>query len=597
MTTLAEKHTRFAVGAATGVTFGAGTAAAVSAVVGRVLVVASQTSAARLVGAGALRVAPAAIVASAPAVATGLAVGLTLYSAYRALAPVAAQAQEARRRRDADADVEKNLGTANRSLARADAALSRVANGEIESRLQQMERDGSLADYQRRIGATPDGVLGTKATSETRRLAREYESRRAPAENTAPANKPSLPVPAPSSLWDDVKSIFKEDPNSPYAQRRRQMSEELESVRKQVNNEISGKNASGVAGAGKNYDKLVERQKDLETKVKDLDKEERENNPFRQGFNLFAPVGAAVGGYMVGGSLGHAAIDAAKKTGHQVAVQVGKLGKTAAELTRAAPSSVIAGTVKGDRAKALVNEAYARGGAQQAFASPGYPSPPKAETLFANTGKPTTGHYILPGLNVALGGAEVAASFKVDDPNARAILRNGGSFEMAMGLGTWKALAGAPGVRPAAMAISAIEGLRQRIVRETATRAPAGVAIAKGAGNLAMARGEAAVAGNVAVGKVAASELRAKVPAIQAGASVGVAKARGAAAVEIAEVKGKQAAVRQVKRAQVNGYKDTWQDTRGRVYHRKDTSVRKPNERSKRVAANDNREAARRVAR
>lgn len=72
----------------------------------------------------------------------------------------------------------------------------------------------------------------------------------------------------------------------------------------------------------------------------------------------------------------------------------------------------------------------------------------------------------------------------------------------------------------------------------------------------------------------------------------------GASRAAIAEVKGKQAVTRQVKRGQVGPYKDTWQDARGRVYHRKDTSVRKPSARRQRAerAANDNASGSRKRA-
>jgi hypothetical protein len=72
-----------------------------------------------------------------------------------------------------------------------------------------------------------------------------------------------------------------------------------------------------------------------------------------------------------------------------------------------------------------------------------------------------------------------------------------------------------------------------------------------------------------------------------------VAKARGAGQVGVAEARGKQAVTRQVKRGQDSVYKDTWQDTKGRVFHRKDMSVRNPSARraaaeASRGAANDN---------
>ena len=84
-------------------------------------------------------------------------------------------------------------------------------------------------------------------------------------------------------------------------------------------------------------------------------------------------------------------------------------------------------------------------------------------------------------------------------------------------------------------------------------------------------------------GRVAGAQMRAKLPAINAGSQVGVAKERGAGNVA--------KAVNQRARSNRGAvYKNTWQGTRGRTYQRKDFTVRKSTGATGRgsTGANDN---------
>lgn len=595
-----ERQARQAAGAA----FGTVTGVVGSAAVGQVIQVGVNNAVKTSFVKGAISTAARTLgpraIAFVPVVGTAIAAGLTAYSIYSVLKPVAAQALEARRRKgegeskDNDDKIEKTLDSAGRDLDRADRKMGYVDRLGLESKLKAMERDGTLGDYQRSLGLKGDGIYGSKTmdaayAAETSKAARATPSQAQPVTTSTAAPQPRLL----NGLWDDVKGLFKDDPNSATNVRRRELVDELKSVREQVKNEISGKNASGQAGAGKNYDKLVERQKDLEKKVEHLDKEERDNNPFRTGFQTFAPIGAALGGYALG--VARADVGKLKDGAVATAKEVGNLGKQAGALLKSKPNGLLAGTPSGDKAKAIVNQTYALGGAKPAFASPGYPkSPQTAQQVFSGTGRANFQDYATPLINV--GGAAVAgttAYFDTND-NRRTAERVIAGVEVGIALGSWHALASAPALRPAASAVASIEALRHRIVRETATRAPAGVSAARGAGNLSRARGAAGVEASRASGRVAAAQVQSTVPAINAGSRVGVAKAEGVSKVGVAEARGKQDVVRQVRRGQTDQYKDTWMDTRGRIYHRKDQSVRKPSNRRSR-AANDNSGSTRRT--
>ena len=90
------------------------------------------------------------------------------------------------------------------------------------------------------------------------------------------------------------------------------------------------------------------------------------------------------------------------------------------------------------------------------------------------------------------------------------------------------------------------------------------------------------------------SESSVSVAKVEAGTSLGVAKVKGAAQVERAEITAKGANSRAIQRENANPqYKDVWTDKLGRVFHRKDTSVRKA---KTGTVANDNAASVRKGA-
>lgn len=391
----------------------------------------------------------------------------------------------------------------------------------------------------------------------------------------APAQPPAAPPPA-----IDAK------PKSEYEQRR----EALERNRRLLEENLRKEQASGFGPRSKAAQEALDKNTQ---QLKELAAEQRNNDPFRIGMQIGLPAGALLVGGFAGNWFGKKAVTAAEAAGAKAAGQVEKLGKKAGELLKTSPKGVISGTVAGDKAKAVVNEAYKVGGAKSAFPSPGYPNPPAPGALFDKPmGLPGRVNYIIPAANMAIGGAEIGASFMTDDPTTRMVLRSAGAGEFAMGFFQYKALATAVGVKPAAGAVASIEGLRNRVTREAATGMPAGVAQVKAGRNLALARtgagrdvsvagvragrdvskAQVAAAGAVkgervrSGGRVAVTRHNTNTGVIRAGANAGVAKAQGAGRVARAESRNALGP---------DKYKNTWMDSRGRTYHRRDMSVRR----------------------
>lgn len=563
---ITNKRARYAVGATAGFATGAAGSAAVGYAASRALGAAARTSGARAIGSFAVRIAPRAV-ALVPGVGTAAAVGLSAYSLYQALKPVVAHAQEARKQRQQ----QKTATTPEEDAASLDRERERLGAkfGGYDKRL-----DLAIEDARKQAG-NKGLSQATRDWWKTRELALTTERQSYKNGGTGSEPKPEQK----RTITDDIKDFFKPDPA--ITARRTQIEKELDTVRKQVDDELKGKNTSGQKGAGKNYDKLVARQKDLEGQLKDASREERDANPLRSGFQTLAPIGASIGGYLAGSKLLSGA-GQLKDQAAATASEVGKLGKQAGKLLKSKPNGILAGTPAGDKAKAIVNEAYARGGAKPAFASPGYPASGKtAEQVFSGAGRASKYDYIPPAFNAA--SAAVAGTVSVFDPNEnrRAGERIVAGFEAGMAIGQWRSLAAAPVLRPAASSIASIEALRNRITRETATKSPAGVAVAEAGAKLSQARiaaargtGIAAInadaatksAGLRAGGRVAAARISSNQGAVMAGADLGVSKARGAGRVARAEAA--------ANLGPAKSYKDTWEDSRGRIYHRRDMSVR-----------------------
>lgn len=175
--------------------------------------------------------------------------------------------------------------------------------------------------------------------------------------------------------------------------------------------------------------------------------------------------------FLVGSRLGRGMGLKAAEAAKAAIKSVNALGRDAAAINKG--RAVLAGTAKGDKLKAIVNEAYSIGGVKAAFASPGYKAPSVAKTVFQKLGKPPAAGDAVAGVLAVEGAVTTGASYFVDDPDAKRYLRmaGGASLAMAGGLKGSLAVAKAAAPRPAARAITAIESARNRLVREAAKQA------------------------------------------------------------------------------------------------------------------------------
>ncbi len=556
-----DRRFKYVVGATGGVVVGGAGSAAVGYGLTRVAGVVAGT---RTVQSAASRFSAAApnLARILPRVGTVGLIALTGYGIYQALKPVVAHAQAARKKSATTPEEDpKSLDREREKLGAKFGGYDRRLDLAIEDAKQKAE---SKAYSQ----ATRDWWRTRELSLRTER--ENYKPGAAPAASAQP------PTAAPgTTIWQDLRSVLDSKPDPAIEARRKDLLKKADTFREAVAIETKGK-----GGFGPRAEKAAAELAKVEGELRALDKEVREANPLRKGFDTFAPIGAALGGVALGGGW-LSGVGKLKAAAQDTARGVESIGRQAGAILKSRPNGIIAGTPAGDKGKALVNEAYARGGAKPAFPSPGYPaSTQTTQQLFAQSGRPRGADYALPALNAAAAAASITASIYDPNENRRSAERLLGGFEAGLAIGQWKALAVAQAVRPAAYALSAIEGLRNRIVRETATRSPAGVARSRAATNLEVARinagratattqlrADMAVKGEAirGQGRVAAARQTSQLPVIRAGADAGVAKANGAGRVSRAENRNKLGPEK---------YKNTWQDSRGRVYTRRDYSVR-----------------------
>lgn len=382
------------------------------------------------------------------------------------------------------------------------------------------------------------------------------------------------PAASKSSVLRDVIDFFRPEKSDLHKQTVR----ELEEVRRDIALENAGKGKGAGPGRGREYDKLTSRRAELENRLKDIEKTEK--NPYGEAFKTVAPIASSVGGFYAGKNLFSGTKELAEGAA-KVGKEVGKLGKEAAAILGSRKNSVIVGTPVGDKAKALINEAYARGGAKPAFPSPGYPaSKETAEQVFGRTGRATAQSYITPGYNMLLAAGAVAASMTdtlAPTEGAKQGERIGAGVEAGIAVGQWAALSKAPAIRPAAAAISAIDGLRHRVTRETAAGA-AKVGAAKIGAVISQARGSAAVARNRTAVRVSGSAVGrdgAALSAVKASAELGERRALANANVQVARNIG--------KRRTIESGQDVTAARKGMPLSRPDTP------KANRLLANDNR--------
>ncbi|MGE3064122.1 MAG: hypothetical protein AB7K67_00930 [Hyphomicrobiaceae bacterium] len=196
------------------------------------------------------------------------------------------------------------------------------------------------------------------------------------------------------------------------------------------------------------------------------DFEAKQGSAQKTAISVGLTVAAAAIGAFIGRKLGLAGVKKAAELATTTIKSVESLGTQAAKLTTA--KGAIAGTAKGDKLAAIVNDTYALGKVKTPFASPGYQAPPKAAELFGKLGKPDASAYALPAVNVVHGAGTVYASTQVEDKSLAMGLRAEGTAAIFAGLVGAKSLlaARASAMRPSSQAITSIEAGRMRLIRE-----------------------------------------------------------------------------------------------------------------------------------
>lgn len=288
---------------------------------------------------------------------------------------------------------------------------------------------------------------------------------------------------------------------------------------------------------------------------------------------VYRQMGALAAGTLIGGYFGHKVVAGAEKLAKEAAKDVERLAATASQLMKKNPNGVVAGTRAGDKIKAIAATT------ESTLAKP----------VVSSAQAYGTPAVIAAQAAVALG---VSATLKDGDSRKEALQLDAA---VSTPIAAWLAKSGVaarairPVVGPKALAlIDAAENVVSREVRRGSEAVSklmnrTRVSTARTSAEKTEIRGarDIAKAGVNAEGSVDRAMIR-------SAGDTGVARAKAASAVEVAEIRGKQAATRQMKRGQVSGYKDTWTVKRkGKavIAHRKDLTVRT---RQSGGAANDN---------
>jgi hypothetical protein len=559
---MASVQTRRVAGATIGVTAGAGASAAMAAIAGKAIQIAATYA-----GKGV-----AAVVVPGAAVAIG---SLAVYQGYKAAKEVS--------------DKGGSLGQITAAAGLGAVGITPAAAQEIRKGAGIVTEQGLARENQERARrretnatramakAKPGTKAAAKAAAELEIARKDLETAnqmydRASGKTDTP--KADAPVAKPVENISIAREIgnyfFGRDPR--FAQREADLREGLREAREAMKREERGSGSSGKAGQGSQYEKREARVKELEGKMKELAKEERESNVVGNTIQTFLPLGTLLGGLAAGGAISGA--KGITKAGNAAAREVAVLAKEAAKLT--SRPGVIAGTVSGDKAAAAVSA---------------------AKNAVAGMGRTHMSNYAWPTFNIVAGSGELAYGFLGDrDKPMTQAARVGGAFELGLGLGQLKAVSHAVGaVRATHTSLQKLRSAENRLNREVAGGAMKG-SRARVAGNVAQSKNltHAKTLGTAAVRD------RASMEAIGAGRQRGIATADKGRDIAVARQAGKRDVVRaqqDVSRARKvpvlfsandaggpaksittqrrRRYKDTWTDTRGRVYKRKDTSVRK----------------------
>lgn len=549
---MASKRTREIAGAAAGVGVGAGASAAVGYGVSKA------------VGALAVR-GGGFLVPGIGWVAAGVTAASAVYGAVSA-------GRETAKSGGSFGDVVKSsaLGAVGITPAMAKDVGRAIKGDEEQQRLDRAEKEVTRFDRLRKAAeARGDTKAAKDASEQSARWQARADDAKAQKKPTASATPPpGAADPAKDgSLLSDIKGMFARNPQLV------QREADLRRTRQLLEKNLEKEQGSGFGPRSEAAKRALEENTN---EMKSLAKEERDNNAFGKAFQDFAPFGALLGGIGLGTLLSGA--NKIASGGNKAVGEISRLAGQADKLT--SKSGLLAGTVSGDRARAAVES---------------------ARTAVDGMGKLKVTDYAWPAFNLAAGGGELAYGYTHDrsDPTVQSF-RIGGALELGFGLGQLKAVtAAASGIRASATAIAKLRGAEMRIARETA--AGAGKASrAKVGGQIARARGGEKMARNATAARVSGSAVTrdtAAIPQAQAGARLGAARADAKGTVGVARNSAKRDVIRsehEVRRARQNAnapagfghndnargsnarraYKNTWTDSRGRTYQRRDMSVR-----------------------
>lgn len=367
------------------------------------------------------------------------------------------------------------------------------------------------------------------------------------------------PATPKKGLVESVKEAVFGPPKAPVEDALTKERKQLEGRLKEQQ-EIARIEYSGRGGAGPKYDKMQADIKATQEAIGQITK--RQEAREKEELATYRNIGAAIVGLGVGTVLGKMTERKARALAEESSKGVVKLARTAVQSVNATPKGVIAGTVQGDKAAAAVAAAQA-----------------------ANGKRVVSGVEVfgLPAINIAHGAAAVTYSaMKPDDP-AAPLARMEGTAAIVAGVVGGKFALAAYNMRsriPLDMA-SKLKAAQNRLTREGRTGAPAGVALAKGRQQAAVAginaKGVAERAAITSAARTNAAQVGSQAHVVEAGIKVAVAKQVGAGKVEIAGIRAKGNASREITRqnATVAPYKNTWVDKNGIVKHRRDMSVRR----------------------
>lgn len=228
--------------------------------------------------------------------------------------------------------------------------------------------------------------------------------------------------------------------------------------------------------------------------------------------SLGITIGAITAGYALGTKFGNKQAGQNAAAAQLTSSQVDRLGAAADKLNRG--SARIVGTPTGDKARAIVSEAYALGKSNAGNQSPGYAGKAPSKTIFASIGRPAPIQFATPALAALQGASALYLSQQVKDPLQSNLIRAEGILAITAAVAQSKVLlsSGTTTPRPSSTSIASIEALRERIGREATERA------AKDQGKLVkdVAKAEKAVS-KARDGLLAASRAELRQMAIDAG--------------------------------------------------------------------------------